>query len=58
MPKQGFIAITISKSIHDKIKEGMEEANKSAGYRKYRSVAHYVEACIMAYEPTEISNKK
>jgi hypothetical protein len=52
VPKQGFKAITVYADVYAEIEKAMKEANQKAGYRKYRSVAHFVESAIMAYTET------
>ena len=49
MPKSGYKAITISEKIYDRIIELMNEANEKAGYKKFRSIAHFVEQSIMEH---------
>jgi hypothetical protein len=51
MPKEGFNTITVSSEIYAKIEAEMKKANEKAGYRKYRSVAHFVEEAIIKYKP-------
>lgn len=35
-----------ARDIDDKIKDAVEQANKRAGYRRFRSKAHFVEWCV------------
>jgi hypothetical protein len=51
MPKEGFSTITISSEMYAKIEADMNKANKKAGYRKYRSVTHFVEEAVINYKP-------
>lgn len=46
MPLNGFTTITIPKPIDAKIVEAIERANEKAGFRRFRSKAHYIEWCI------------
>jgi hypothetical protein len=50
MPKEGFKTVTIEDKIYAKIEAEMKKANQKAGYRKYRSVSHFVEEAIINYE--------
>lgn len=34
---------------YDRIVKSMQEANKKAGYKKYRSVAHFVTEAVMDF---------
>lgn len=47
MPKANFTSITVSDRIYDAIKQRIINANKEAGYKKFRSVAHYIEWLVM-----------
>jgi hypothetical protein len=51
MPKEGFKTVTIDSKIYDKIESEIGKANQKAGFRKYRSVSHFVEEAIINYEP-------
>jgi hypothetical protein len=51
MPKEGFKTITIDATMYAKIEAELRKANQKAGYRKYRSVSHFVEEAIVSYKP-------
>jgi hypothetical protein len=51
MPKEGFKTVTIDAKMYDKIETEMRKANQKAGFRKYRSVSHFVEEAIISYTP-------
>lgn len=51
MPKSGYSTITLSGEVYERIQSQMNKANQKAGYRKYRSIAHFVEEAIMKYDP-------
>lgn len=51
MPKEGYKTITVEDKIYEKIEAEMRKANQKAGFRKYRSVSHFVEEAIVSYEP-------
>jgi hypothetical protein len=58
MPKKGYNVVTISENLYQKAKETMNEVNKKAGYRKFRSVSHFVEESLILFcqkEETESS---
>jgi hypothetical protein len=50
MPKEGFKTVTVCDDTMKKIEAEMRKANQKAGYRKYRSVSHFVEEAIANYE--------
>jgi hypothetical protein len=50
MPKEGFKSITVDTEVYKKIQIEMKKANEKAGYRKYRSVSHFVEEAIISYK--------
>jgi len=47
VPKSGYTSITISDEVAVRCREAVKIANKKAGYKKYRSVSHFVEAQVM-----------
>lgn len=49
-PKAGYISITINNEIYNKILAAMKEANRKAGYKRFRSAAHFVEYVVMDHE--------
>jgi hypothetical protein len=49
MPREGHKSITISSETYEKIEKYIIEANYKAGYRKYRSISHFVEEILMEY---------
>jgi hypothetical protein len=49
MPKTGFSSITVSSEIYQKLQQAMNKANEKAGYKKYRSITHFVEESIVNY---------
>jgi hypothetical protein len=51
MPKEGFQSITVGSDMYAKIEAQMRKANEKAGYRKYRSISHFVEEAVMHYKP-------
>lgn len=51
MPKSGFTSITVHDDLYQKIKQKMKKANEKAGYRKFRSLTHFVEEAVMKFEP-------
>ena len=53
MPVKGWKAITVSAEILEKAKRFIEEENKKAGGKKYRSIAHLTEMAILDYLKTE-----
>jgi hypothetical protein len=50
MPKEGYKSITVEDKIYTMIESEMRKANQKAGYRKYRSVSHFVEEAIVNYK--------
>lgn len=50
MPKEGYRTITVETKIYEKIETEMRKANQKAGFRKYRSVSHFVEEAIINYK--------
>jgi hypothetical protein len=42
--------VTITTEIYERIRAEMQKANEESGYRKFRSVSHFVEYTIMNYE--------
>jgi hypothetical protein len=58
IPRKGYVSVTISDEIMERIKEEMKRVNEEAGYKKFRSVAHFVEYVIMNYDAQEIEKKK
>ena len=50
MPKAGYKSITIDEAVYGKIETEMRKANQKAGYRKYRSVSHFVEEAIVNFK--------
>lgn len=58
MPKGNFTTITVSTEIYNKIKKRLEEVNERAGYRKFRSIAHFVEEAIMKYNAEELNQNE
>lgn len=52
-PNSGFTTITISEEFYERLKETMKRENEKAGYKKWRSVSHFVEHLIMDYD-TEV----
>lgn len=49
MPAKGYSVVTITKEVNDEIEKNMEELNKKAGYRKFRSKSHFLEEAVMGY---------
>ena len=49
MPDERFSVVTIHKDLKEQIERTIDEINAKAGFRKYRSVAHYVETAVMSY---------
>lgn len=47
MPRPGYTTITISQDFLNRITRLIEKLNEEAGYRRYRSVSHFVEEAIM-----------
>jgi hypothetical protein len=43
--------------VYEKIKERMKTVNEKAGFKKYRSVSHFVENCVMSYVPPKKEEK-
>ncbi len=63
MPKEGFDVITVSQALRDQLVADMKEANRLAGYKKFRSLPHYVETCAVYYRkasktPPEANTQK
>lgn len=54
MPKPGFKGITISEEVYNKIELLMEKVRDKAGYRKFRSVTHFVEDAVMRVYEKEL----
>jgi hypothetical protein len=50
MPKEGFKSITVEDKMYALIETEMKKANQKAGYRKYRSVSHFVEEAIISFK--------
>lgn len=48
MPRVGYTSITVSKDVYNVIQRLMDRENEEAGFKKYRSISHYVEEKIMA----------
>ena len=49
MPAKGYKVITITEQVYAKITENMVEMNRKAGYKKFRSVSHFVEEATMGF---------
>jgi len=47
MPRKGYASVTVSEEIYEKAKRKMKEENEKAGFRRFRSVSHFVEYAIM-----------
>ena len=54
MPRPGYTTITIGQDFHNKMSRLIEKLNEDAGYRKYRSVSHFVEDTIMKYHMRQL----
>jgi len=50
MPKKGFKTITITEDVYHRINGVIDRINEKAGYKKFRSVAHFVEESIMQFD--------
>jgi hypothetical protein len=49
MPKKGFASVTIDSEAYNLIIKARKQANNKAGYKKYRSVAHFITEAVMRY---------
>lgn len=49
MPAKGYKVITITEQVYDEITKNMIEMNREAGYKKFRSVSHFVEEATMGF---------
>lgn len=58
MPRQGYTSVTMNKDIYKKIKDAMEQANKVAGFKKFRSMSHFIEYLVMNSERFQAIVKK
>lgn len=47
MPKEFFTSVTMSESVYRKAEEKVKAINEKAGYRKYRSIAHFIETAVI-----------
>lgn len=47
--KEGYTGITISENVYQKIKEAMQDINEKSGFRRFRSVAHFVEESTIGF---------
>ena len=54
MPKQGYTTITINEELHNRMKLLIEKLNERAGYKKFRSVSHFVEESIMKHHEKDL----
>lgn len=55
MPRPGYTTITISQDFYNRIMRLIEKFNEEAGYRRYRSVSHFVEESIMRSHKLEVT---
>lgn len=57
MPKKGFTSITISDEIYAKLQKFIDEYNKKAGFRRFRSVSHLTEEAIAQFIKEQQKNE-
>jgi hypothetical protein len=50
LPRSGYTTITLNIEMYNKVKELLDKINEQAGYKKFRSVSHFVEHCIAQYQ--------
>ena len=46
LPREGYTSITIDEELSRKVKEFVGQYNAKIGYRRYRSVSHFIEEAI------------
>lgn len=49
MPKKGWSSVTIPEEQNKKIQEFIDQENKKAGFKKYRSASHVVEEALAKF---------
>lgn len=49
MPIKGYTCITMNKEVYENLKKLMKQVNEKAGYRKFRSVSHFIEEAASEY---------
>ena len=54
MPRPGYTTITISQDFLNKITRLIDKLNEEAGYRRYRSVSHFVEETIVQFHARQL----
>ena len=58
MPKEGYTSITVSDKMYERIQKVVAYLNEQAGFKKFRSVSHFVEVAIMEYAKDTAELKK
>jgi len=54
LPRQGWKTATLDDGVYEKIQKYVDEINYKRGYRRFRSISHFVEEALLWY----IANNK
>ena len=47
MPREGYTSITIEEELSKRVREFVDQYNERVGYRRYRSVSHFIEEAVV-----------